>query len=195
MGRKVTIDSATLMNKGLEVIEAHWLFGVAARAIDVVIHPQSIVHSMVELRRRIRDRPAGRDRHAAADSVRLLVSGAVGRRVAVAGFRRLGTLDFSPPDVERFRCLPLAYQALEAGGVAPIVLNAVNEVAVEAFLAGQLPFLGIPALIEDALAARMRRERARIAGRRPGRGRPRPGLGMGNYRYVTIVQIIGTGAP
>jgi 1-deoxy-D-xylulose-5-phosphate reductoisomerase len=86
----------------------------------------------------------------------------------------LGTLDFSPPDVERFRCLPLAYQALEAGGVAPIVLNAVNEVAVEAFLAGQLPFLGIPALIEDALAARMdASEPASLADVRAADGRAR----------------------
>jgi 1-deoxy-D-xylulose-5-phosphate reductoisomerase len=153
MGRKVTIDSATLMNKGLEVIEAHWLFGVAARDIDVVIHPQSVVHSMVEL-----------------------VDGSVIAQLGVTDMRlpiqyafsyperwsgalpsldigRLGTLDFSPPDVERFRCLRLAYQALEAAGPAPVVLNAVNEVAVEAFLAGELPFLGIPALIEEALAA------------------------------------------
>ena len=80
MGRKITIDSATLMNKGLEVIEAHWLFGVPADQIDVVIHPQSIVHSMVELHRRLGDRAARRHRHAAADPVRVLVSGALGRR-------------------------------------------------------------------------------------------------------------------
>jgi 1-deoxy-D-xylulose-5-phosphate reductoisomerase len=155
MGRKVTIDSATLMNKGLEVIEAHWLFGVASRDIDVVIHPQSIVHSMVELR-----------------------DGSVIAQLGVADMRlpiqyafsyperwdggllsldlgRLGALEFSPPDVKRFRCLALAYQALEAGGPASIVLNAVNEVAVAAFLAGQVPFLAIPGMIEDALAAVM----------------------------------------
>jgi 1-deoxy-D-xylulose-5-phosphate reductoisomerase len=153
MGRKVTIDSATLMNKGLEVIEAHWLFGVASREIDVVIHPQSIVHSMVELRDGSVIAQLG------VTDMRLPIQYAFSYPERWDGglpsldLGRLGGLDFSLPDLQRFRCLSLAYQALEAGGPAPIVLNAVNEIAVEAFLAGQLPFLGIPALIEDALAA------------------------------------------
>jgi 1-deoxy-D-xylulose-5-phosphate reductoisomerase len=153
MGRKITIDSATLMNKGLEVIEAHWLFGVPASAIGVVIHPQSIVHSMVEL-----------------------VDGSVMAQLSVTDMRlpiqyafsypdrwtgslppldidRLGSLEFSPPDRTRFPCLDLAYRALEHGGAWPIALNAANEVAVEAFLEGRLSFAGIPATIERALAA------------------------------------------
>ena len=153
MGRKVTIDSATLMNKGLEVIEARWLFGVPPGQIDVVIHPQSIVHSMVEL----------------VDGSVIAQLGVTDMRLPIQyafsypdrwngglpslDLRRLGTLEFSAPDERRFRCLRLAYQALEAGGPAPIVLNAVNEIAVDAFLAGALPFPGIPAVIEDALAA------------------------------------------
>jgi 1-deoxy-D-xylulose-5-phosphate reductoisomerase len=153
MGRKITIDSATLMNKGLEVIEAHWLFGAAARDIEVVIHPQSIVHSLVEL----------------ADGSLIAQLGVTDMRLPIQyafsyperwssplpslDVARLGVLEFSAPDVERFPCLSLAYRALEHGGAWPIVLNAANEVAVEAFLAGRLPFGGIPRTIERALAA------------------------------------------
>ncbi len=153
MGRKVTIDSATLMNKGLEVIEAHWLFGVSSREIDVVIHPQSIVHSMVELRDGSVIAQLG------VTDMRLPIQYAFSYPERWDGglpsldIGRLGPLEFSMPDLDRFPCLRLAYRALEAGGQAPIVLNAVNEVAVGAFLAGQLPFTGIPALIEDAIAA------------------------------------------
>ena len=151
MGQKITIDSATLMNKGLEVIEAHWLFDVPASRIDVVIHPQSVVHSMVEL-----------------------VDGSVIAQMGVTDMRlpiqyafsyperweapvppldldRGMTLEFHPPDRARFRCLGLAYHALETGGAMPAVLNAANEVAVAAFLDNRLPFPGIPALIESAL--------------------------------------------
>jgi 1-deoxy-D-xylulose-5-phosphate reductoisomerase len=151
MGRKITIDSATLMNKGLEVIEAHWLFGMPAAAIDVIVHPQSVVHSMVEF----------------ADGSVLAQLGVTDMRLpiqyAFAYPRRwtserarldlsaLGRLEFHAPDRGRFRCLDLAYRALEAGGAAPVVLNAVNEMAVEAFLSGGLPFPGIPALIDRGL--------------------------------------------
>jgi 1-deoxy-D-xylulose-5-phosphate reductoisomerase len=153
MGRKITIDSATLMNKGLEVLEAHWLFGVGARDIDVVVHPQSVVHSMVEFN----------------DGSILAQLGVTDMRLPIQyafsyperwaapcpglDLARLGTLEFAPPDRERFPCLGLAYDALEHGGTWPIVLNAANEIAVEAFLAGRLPFPGIPRLIERALAA------------------------------------------
>jgi 1-deoxy-D-xylulose-5-phosphate reductoisomerase len=153
MGRKITIDSATLMNKGLEVIEAHWLFGTEARDIDVVIHPQSIVHSLVEL----------------ADGSLIAQLGVTDMRLPIQyafsyperwasplpslDVARLGVLEFSAPDVERFPCLTLAYRALEHGGAWPIVLNAANEVAVEAFLAGRLPFTGIPRTIDLALGA------------------------------------------
>jgi 1-deoxy-D-xylulose-5-phosphate reductoisomerase len=151
MGRKVTIDSATLMNKGLEVIEAHWLFGTPASAIDVLVHPQSIVHSMVELRDGSVIAQLG------VTDMRLPIQYAFSYPDRWDGalpsldLAQLGTLEFSQPDLERFRCLSLAYQALEAGGGAPIVLNAANEVAVEAFLAGRLAFPGIAEVIEHAL--------------------------------------------
>ena len=159
MGPKVTIDSATLMNKGLEVIEAHWLFGVGARQIDVVIHPQSTVHSLVELRDGSVIAQLG-----VAD-MRLPIQYAFSYPERWAGplpaldLARLGALEFCVPDLQRFPCLRLAYEALEAGGAAPVVLNAANEVAVEAFLAGRLPFVGIPRLVERMLAE-ARNERA-----------------------------------
>ncbi len=152
MGGKITIDSATLMNKGLEVIEAHHLFGVAYERIDVVVHPQSIVHSYVTL----------------CDGAALAHLGHPDMRVPIAyalhhpdrvdvPVRRLaldevGSLTFEPVDAEAFPCLRLAREAAVAGGTAPCVLNAANEVAVHAFLDGRLPFLGIPAVIEETLA-------------------------------------------
>jgi 1-deoxy-D-xylulose-5-phosphate reductoisomerase len=153
MGRKITIDSATLMNKGLEVIEAHWLFGMPASAIDVVIHPQSIVHSMVELRDGSVIAQMG------VPDMRIPIQYAFSyperwdAPAATLDLTRLGALEFAPPDRERFRCLALAYAALEHGGAWPVVLNAANEVAVEAFLAGRLPFQAISAVIERALEA------------------------------------------
>jgi 1-deoxy-D-xylulose-5-phosphate reductoisomerase len=153
MGPKVTIDSATLMNKGLEVIEAHWLFGVGARQIDVVIHPQSTVHSLVELCDGSVIAQLG-----VAD-MRLPIQYAFSYPERWAGplpsldLARLGALEFCVPDRQRFPCLRLAYEALEAGGAAPVVLNAANEVAVEAFLAGRLSFPGIPRLVEHMLTA------------------------------------------
>ena len=153
MGRKITIDSATLMNKGLEVIEAHWLFGMNPREIDVVIHPQSIVHSMVELR------DGSIIAQLSVTDMRLPIQYAFSYPerwdaplppLDVAG---LGTLEFLPPDLERFPCLRLAYDALRQGGTWPIILNAANEVAVDRFLAGELPFPGIPRVIETALLA------------------------------------------
>jgi 1-deoxy-D-xylulose-5-phosphate reductoisomerase len=153
MGRKITVDSATLMNKGLEVIEAHWLFGMRAGQIDVVIHPQSVVHSMVELRDGSVIAQLG------VTDMRLPIQYAFSYPDRWDGalpsldLARLGTLEFGPPDQARFPCLRLAYDALEQGGAWPVVLNAANEVAVEAFLAEQLPFLGIGRLIAGALEA------------------------------------------
>jgi 1-deoxy-D-xylulose-5-phosphate reductoisomerase len=153
MGRKITIDSATLMNKGLEVIEARWLFDVGADRIDVVIHPQSIVHSMVELRDGSVIAQLG------ITDMRLPIQYAFSyperweAALPSLDVSRMGSLEFLPPDLARFPCLRLAFEALRLGGARPAVLNAANEVAVEAFLAGKLRFTGIPAVIEQALEA------------------------------------------
>jgi 1-deoxy-D-xylulose-5-phosphate reductoisomerase len=151
MGPKITIDSATLMNKGLEVIEAHWLFGVAADHIAVVIHPQSVVHSMVEL----------------VDGSILAQLGVADMRVPIQyafsypdrwaapvpalDVTRAGRLDFEAPDLDVFPCLRLAYRALEAERSLPVVLNAANEVAVSRFLSGRLAFSAIPEIIERTM--------------------------------------------
>ena len=157
MGRKITVDSATLMNKGLEVIEAHHLFGLPAAQIDVLIHPQSIVHSLVEF----------------CDCSVIAQLGTHDMRIPIAyclawperlaspaprlDLARIATLTFEEPDEERFPALRLARNALNAGGGAPTVLNAANEVAVAAFLGHGLPFGGIPALVEAALEAAVSR--------------------------------------
>jgi 1-deoxy-D-xylulose-5-phosphate reductoisomerase len=154
MGGKITIDSATLMNKGLEVMEAHHLFGTPYEQIDVVVHPQSIVHGLVDL----------------VDGASLAHLGHPDMRIAIAyalhhpdlaplpSSRRLrleevGQLTFEPVDLDAFPCLRLAREAAISGGTAPCVLNAANEVAVHAFLAGRLPFLGIPAVIYETLSS------------------------------------------
>jgi 1-deoxy-D-xylulose-5-phosphate reductoisomerase len=153
MGRKITIDSATLMNKGLEVIEAHWLFGTKAADISVVIHPQSVVHSMVEFC------DGSVIAQMSVTDMRLPIQYALSypdrwsASVPPIDVTRMGTLEFAPPDLDRFPCLRLAYAALEHGGSWPVVLNAANEVAVEAFLNGHLRFIDIPVVIEGALEA------------------------------------------
>jgi 1-deoxy-D-xylulose-5-phosphate reductoisomerase len=153
MGRKITIDSATLMNKGLEVIEAHWLFGVDASRIEVLIHPQSIVHSLVELRDGSIIAQLG------VTDMRLPIQYAFsypdrwGAALPPLDLMTCGPLEFAAPDRSRFPCLGLAYRALAEGGTVPIVLNAANEVAVDAFLAGHLSFTGIPTVIERAMDA------------------------------------------
>jgi 1-deoxy-D-xylulose-5-phosphate reductoisomerase len=151
MGRKISVDSATMMNKGLEVIEARWLFDIAPERIEVLIHPQSIVHSLVEyIDGSVIAQLSNPDMrvpiaHALAHPGRI-ASGAQPLDLAA-----LKTLSFEPPDHERFPCLALAYKALAAGGTAPAMLNAANEVAVEAFLAGRLPFTGIGGVIAHVL--------------------------------------------
>jgi 1-deoxy-D-xylulose-5-phosphate reductoisomerase len=151
MGRKISVDSATMMNKGLEVIEARWLFDVAPERIEVLIHPQSIVHSLVEYADgSMISQLSNPDMrvpiaHALAWPERI-ASGA--QPLDLASIRHLS---FEKPDLARFPCLALAYAALRRGGTAPAVLNAANEVAVEAFLAGRLPFTGIPGVIADTL--------------------------------------------
>ena len=153
MGPKITIDSATLMNKGLEVIEASWLFGIPPEKIEVVIHPESIIHSMVEY----------------VDGTVMAQMGIPDMRIPIQlaltyperssnllpklDFPKVGNLTFKEPDFKTFRCLQFAYDALNQGGVMPTVLNAANEVAVEAFLKGKIGFLDIPDMIDEALSS------------------------------------------
>jgi 1-deoxy-D-xylulose-5-phosphate reductoisomerase len=152
MGRKISVDSATMMNKGLEVIEAHWLFGLPRAAIDVVIHPQSVVHSLVELADGSMLAQMGNPdmripiAHALAHPDRI-DSGAAPLELA-----RLAALTFEAPDLGRFPCLALAYSALDAGGSAPLALSAANEVAVDAFLGGRIGYLDIARGCTDTLA-------------------------------------------
>ena len=151
MGAKISVDSATLMNKGLELIEAHHLFGLPPERIDIVVHPQSVVHSLVEFIDGSLLAQLG-----SAD-MRIPISYALGwpERIATPAARldlvELGRLDFEAPDFGRFPALRLARQALESGGGAPIVLNAANEIAVEMFLAGRIGFTEIAATVEETL--------------------------------------------
>ena len=153
MGRKISVDSASLMNKGLEVIEAHYLFQADPQQIEVVVHPQSIVHSLVayqdgsvlaqlgnpDMRTPIAHAMAWPERHTSG--------------VAPLDLTDIARLDFQTPDQQRFPCLGLAYTAIAAGGTAPAILNAANEVAVAHFLQGRLPFTAIPQVIEASLTA------------------------------------------
>ncbi|HTB34008.1 MAG TPA: 1-deoxy-D-xylulose-5-phosphate reductoisomerase, partial [bacterium] len=165
MGPKITVDSATLMNKGLEVIEAHWLFGLDYGRIDVVVHPQSVIHSMVEtidgsvlaqlgptdMRLPIQHAFTwpGKTRHA----------------MPALDLLALPALTFEAPDLKRFPCLALAYRAGRAGGSAPAALNAANEVVVEAFLKGRLNFTGIPAVLAVVLDRFLKRPASERAAR------------------------------
>jgi 1-deoxy-D-xylulose-5-phosphate reductoisomerase len=151
MGGKITIDSATLMNKGLELIEAHHLFGTPYERIDVVVHPQSIVHSYVQLCDGAALAHLGHPDMRVPISYALHYPERVDVPVKALDLAEVGALTFEPVDTEAFPCLRLAREAAVAGGTAPCVLNAANEVAVHAFLDGRLDFLGIPAVIETAL--------------------------------------------
>ena len=151
MGNKVTIDSASLMNKGLEVIEAHWLFGFPKEKIEVVIHPQSIIHSMVEFR------DCSVKAQLGIPDMRLPIQYALSfperleNDFAKTDFKKVKELTFFEPDLEKFKCLQLAYDSLSASGTASCILNAANEVAVEKFLKGNISFNKIPSIIDMAL--------------------------------------------
>ncbi len=151
MGRKISVDSATMMNKALEIIEAHWLFGAAPEQIEVVIHPQSVVHSMVEYADGSVIAQLGNPdmrtpiAHALAHPERMEAG------VGSLDLARVGRLDFIAPDFARFPALRLGYRALKEGGTSPATLNAANEVAVRAFLELRLPFLAITAVIEAVM--------------------------------------------
>lgn len=154
MGPKISVDSATLMNKGLEVIEAHHLFGLPGERIEVLVHPQSLVHSFVEFVDGSTLAQLGLPDMRTTLAVGLawperVASGVAGLDLVAQG----GALTFEPPDLDAFPCLRLAFHALSAGGTAPALLNALNEEAVSAFLQGRIGFLAIPALVEDGLAA------------------------------------------
>ena len=151
MGRKISVDSATMMNKGLEVIEAHWLFNAREEQIQVVIHPQSVIHSMVEYSDGSVLAQLGNP------DMRTPIAYALGYPERIEGgvqsldLFRTGTLTFQAPDFERFPCLRLAYAALKRGDAAPAILNAANEVAVASFLEQRMPYTYIPLLIEAVL--------------------------------------------
>jgi 1-deoxy-D-xylulose-5-phosphate reductoisomerase len=153
MGRKISVDSATLMNKGLEVIEAHFLFGAPADAIEVVLHPQSIVHSLVEYADGSVLAQLGNPDMRTAIAHALAWPERIEAGVAPLDLAAVARLDFERPDRATFACLDLAYAALRAGGTAPAVINAANEEAVAAFLAGRLPFRRIAEVVESCLAA------------------------------------------
>ena len=152
MGDKITIDSATMMNKGLEVIEAHWLFGLEIEKIDVLIHPQSIIHSMVEFV------DGSIKAQLSLPDMKLPIQYALSYperfpvNYHIMDFIKCSILTFHEPDLEKFRCLSLAFKSLELGGSYPVVLNASNEVAVEKFLSGEIKFSLIPFIIEEALS-------------------------------------------
>lgn len=152
MGKKITIDSATLMNKGLEMIEAHWLFSMPPQQIEVLIHPQSVIHSMVEFADGSVKAQLG------LPDMRLPIQYALSypfRLESVAprvDFSRLGQFSFQPPDTSVFRCLALAYEAIDRGGNMPCVLNAANEIAVQAFLNQQIGFTSIASIVEKCMS-------------------------------------------
>jgi len=151
MGPKITVDSATMANKGLEVIEAHWLFGVSAEQIDVTIHPQSIVHSMVEFVDGSIIGQMSPPSMTFAIQHALLYPERRTRTQASLDFTQAQSWTFSPPQKERYPCLQLAFDALHAHGCAPAVFNAANEIAVQAFLERRIPFTSIPQIIEKTL--------------------------------------------
>ncbi|MGZ5102142.1 MAG: 1-deoxy-D-xylulose-5-phosphate reductoisomerase, partial [Usitatibacter sp.] len=148
MGPKISVDSATMMNKGLEVIEAHWLFGAALETIEVVVHPQSVIHSMVEYRDGSVMAQLGAPDMRTPIACALAWPERIEAGVAPLDFANLGSLEFERVDPQRFPCVRLAIEAIRRGGTAPAALNAANEIAVESFLAGRLAITGIPEVIE-----------------------------------------------
>ncbi len=151
MGNKITIDSASMMNKGLEVIEAYWLFGISKNKIEVLIHPQSIIHSMVEFIDGSIKAQLGLPDMKLPIQYALSFPERLANDFPRVALQKIGNLTFLEPDLNKFECLKIAYDVLETGGIAPCILNAANEVAVEKFLNGQIKFSYIPAIINKAL--------------------------------------------
>jgi 1-deoxy-D-xylulose-5-phosphate reductoisomerase len=152
MGRKISVDSATMMNKGLEVIEAYWLFGVPVERLEVLIHPQSVIHSMVGYDDGSVLAQLGNPDMRTPIAYGLAHPERIEAGVPLLDLAATGTLTFEAPDLRRFPCLALAFDALRAGGTAPAVLNAANEVAVDAFLQRRIRFTDIAAVVGDTLA-------------------------------------------
>lgn len=152
MGRKISVDSATMMNKGLEVIEAHWLFDATPSQIDVVIHPQSVIHSMVTYKDGSVIAQLGNPDMRTPIAYGLGYPDRIDAGVAPLDFAKVGKLEFEPLDLVRFPCVRLAFEAMQRGDTAPAILNAANEIAVESFLNNALAFVDIPAVIEDVLS-------------------------------------------
>ena len=153
MGRKISVDSATMMNKGLELIEAFWLFGLPLEKIKVLIHPQSVVHSMVRYTDGSVMAQLGQPDMRTPIAYGLAWPERIEAGVAPLNLAELAALSFSEPDFQRFPCLALAFSAAKIGGIAPTVLNAANEIAVASFLDGRLPYLQIPVIVEKTLNA------------------------------------------
>ncbi|MCX7798139.1 MAG: 1-deoxy-D-xylulose-5-phosphate reductoisomerase [Melioribacter sp.] len=170
MGNKISIDSATMMNKGLEIIEAYWLFGLPKEKIEVTIHPQSIIHSMVQFR----DGSIKAQLSLPDMKLPILYALSYPHRLkynqVITDIKKIGQLTFFEPDFDKFVCLKLAYDVIDQGGTAPCILNAANEVAVEKFLKGKIKFSQIPEIIEEALNV------------------------MNNHKNVTLENIIETDA-
>lgn len=152
MGRKISVDSATMMNKGLEVIEACWLFHTSPDKVKVILHPQSVIHSMVEYTDGSILAQLGNPDMRTPIAYALAWPDRIESGVSSLDLFEVARLDFEPPDMRRFRCLDLAYQAIEVGGTAPAILNAANEVAVAAFLDKAVEFTAIPEIIGDTLS-------------------------------------------
>jgi 1-deoxy-D-xylulose-5-phosphate reductoisomerase len=152
MGQKISVDSATMMNKGLEIIEAHWLFNAPADRIEVVVHPQSVIHSMVEYVDGSVLAQLGNPDMRTPIAQALAFPERIPSGVDFVDLFKIGRLDFEAPDFTRFPALKLAYAALRAGGTAAAILNAANEVAVESFLNNRLSFLGMTSVIEQTMS-------------------------------------------
>ena len=151
MGNKITIDSATMMNKGLEVIEAYWLFGINSDKVDIIVHPESIIHSMVEFVDGSVKAQLGVPDMKIPIQYALTYPNHSPSEWKTLDLTTIGKLHFEKPDLDKFPCIRLAFEALEKGGTAAVVLNVANDTAVESFLNGYISFLDIPSLIEDAI--------------------------------------------
>jgi 1-deoxy-D-xylulose-5-phosphate reductoisomerase len=164
MGKKISVDSATMMNKGLEVIEAHWLFGIPVEKIEVLIHPQSVIHSMVSYVDGSMLAQLGNPDMRTPIAYGLAYPERISSGVAQLDMAKIASLQFEQPDLKRFPCLAICFDALRAGDTAPAILNAANEVAVQAFLDKKIGFLMIPVLISEVMSKITNRRATELRG-------------------------------